>query len=406
MGNLRIAILLRTAEGCLWTLPQIDELRRRGHKVIVILPAGPGALRERLRERGVETIDSPFDFRFRPTPGAVRGLWRLRRLLRVLRPDVLNYHLYAAALAARAAAFRLPLRRVHMVAGPLYLESPVVRPVERLLWRLDDLIICCTQHISTHYRALGCPAERRPVAQYGVDLGHFDPARVGPTGTADPTRATARASVRAELGLDDDVFVALMVANTYTPKRIAFRGQNIKGHDVLLAAWRDFHAAHPRSRLLMAGVGFTEAGEAHRRRLMDRFADDRSVVWLGRLPDLRPYFLAADVNVTPSLSEGSNGVVREASAMGRPSIVSDAGGLPEAVDGSFAWIVPRGDAAALGEALATAHRAFVAGELAGMGRRAREHALRAFDRTAAAEAVADMVTGRYAADRAADVPVP
>ncbi|MFF3855108.1 glycosyltransferase family 4 protein [Micromonospora sp. NPDC002575] len=403
MGNLRIAILLRTAEGCLWTLPQVDELRRRGHEVIAILPPGPGALRERLRERGVETLDSPFDFRFRPTLGAVRGLWRLRRLLRGLRLDVLNYHLYAAALAARIAAFRLPLRRVHMVAGPLYLESPVVRPVERLLWRLDDLIICCTQHISTHYQALGCPPQRRPVAQYGVDLGHFDPARVRTPGPA----ASARASVRAELGLDDDVFVVLMVANTYSPKRIAFAGQNIKGHDVLLEAWRDFRAAHPRSRLLMVGVGFTEAGEAHRRGLMDRFADDRSVVWLGRLPDLRPYFLAADVNVTPSLSEGSNGVVREASAMGRPSIVSDAGGLPEAVDDSFGWIVPRGDPAALREALSTAHRAFVAGELAAMGRRAREHALRAFDRTAAAELVADMVTGRRPSDRAAaDVPVP
>ncbi|MFE9182005.1 glycosyltransferase family 4 protein [Micromonospora haikouensis] len=401
MGNLRIAILLRTAEGCLWTLPQIDELRRRDHEVIAILPAGPGALRDQLRARGVETLDSPFDFRFRPTPGTVRGLWRLRRLLRGLRPDVLNYHLYAAALAARVAAFRLPLRRVHMVAGPLYLESPVVRPVERLLWRLDDLIICCTQHISTHYQALGCPAERRPVAQYGVDLGHFDPARV-----ASGPAASARASVRAELGLDDDVFVALMVANTYTPKRIAFPGQNIKGHDVLLEAWRDFHAAHPRSRLLMVGVGFTEAGEAHRRRLMDMFADDRSVVWLGRLPDLRPYFLAADVNVTPSLSEGSNGVVREASAMGCPSVVSDAGGLPEAVDDSFAWIVPRGDPAALREALSAAHRAFAAGDLAAMGRRAREHALRAFDRTAAAEAVADMMTRRRPRDRAADVPVP
>lgn len=392
MGALRIAVMLRTGVGGQFMLPQIDEFRRRGHEVVAILPPGRGKLRDAFTSRGVEVHDSPFDFRFRPTLSTLRGLWALRRLIRSLRPDVLNYHLYATALAARLAAARLPVRRVHMVAGPLYLESPVIRSVERLLWRLDHVTICCTRHISELYRALGCPAQRRPVAQYGVDLSYFDPLIGQGGGRGATSREDSRAKARAEIGVDDDTFVVIMVAATYSPKRLVFPGQNFKGHDLLLAAWESFHAAHPRSRLLMIGEGFTEAGAAHRAELMRRY-DHPSISWLGWVPDLRPYFLAADVNVTPSLSEGSNGVVREASAMGVPSIVSDAGGLPEAVNETFGWIVPRGEVAPLRSALHKAHGEFEDGSLAIRAERARQHAVAAFDRLPAAATVADIVTG-------------
>ncbi|HJP65994.1 MAG TPA: glycosyltransferase, partial [Actinomycetota bacterium] len=112
---LRILLTIKTSEGGLWILPHIDELRRRGHDVMVLLPRSPGRLRESLVQRGVPVVDSPFDFRFRPAPGAALGLLRLRRLLRTLSPDVLHYHLYASALATRLASLGFGIPRVHMV---------------------------------------------------------------------------------------------------------------------------------------------------------------------------------------------------------------------------------------------------------------------------------------------------
>ncbi|MGR6318417.1 glycosyltransferase [Micromonospora soli] len=394
MAGRRVLVLLKTNNGGMWTIPQIEELRRRDHHVTVVIPPGPGRLRTELQTRGIPVVDAPFDFRFRPTVATLRGLWRLRRLIRQLRPDVLKYHLYASALAARLATLQLPLRRVHVVCGPLYLESPLIRPIERLMRRLDDVTICCTQHISELYGQIGCPAERRPVVQFGIDLDYFAPPYLASDGTEEPdSRTGAREKARAEIGVDPAGFVVVMVGLVYPPKRLAHRGRGIKGHDTLLTAWSSFHAKHPRSQLVLVGEGFTAAGKAYRQELIDRFGveQDPSITWLGFQPDLRPYFTAADVGVVPSLSEGSNGVVREALAMGVPSIVSDAGGLPEAVDDSVGWIFPRGDVGALTSALDAAYREFESGQLTTRSGRAREHAVRSFDRGQAAAVMADIV---------------
>ena len=392
-GRLRVAVLLKTNSGGEWVLPQVDELRRRGHQVVLVIPPGTGPLTAELQERGIEVIGSPFTFSFRPTVATLRGVWELRKLLRRLRPDAVQYHLYASALAARLSTLGLPVRRIHSVAGPLYLESPLIHPVERLLWRLDDVIICGTQFTSTCYAALGCPAARRPVATYGVNTDHFAPptdAALAPGGRALPTNRRAKA--RADLGIAQDAFVVVMVAYVYPPRRLVHRGRGIKGHDVLLEAWRAFRRHRPQAHLLLVGGGYGPAGEAHRDDLIARFGTtaDPSVTWLDSVADVRPCYAAADVSVSPSLSEG-HGAATEASAMGVPSIVSDAGGLPETVDESSGWVVPRGDVAALGHALASAYREFEAGQLAARGAQARRRAVAFFDNRAAAVEVADAI---------------
>jgi glycosyltransferase involved in cell wall biosynthesis len=393
--RLRVGVLLKTNSGGTWILPQVEEMRRRGHQVIVIVPPGTGCLTDQLHQRGFEVVESPFDFAFRPTVAMLRGLWRLRALLRRLRPDVLQYHLYASALAARLSTLGLPLRRVHMVAGPLYLESPLIRPVERLLWRLDHVTICGTAFTSKLYGTLGCPPDRRPVATYGVDTDHFDPAGDDESAPRrrDPGRlAERRAKVRAEFGVAEDAFLVVMIAYVYPPKRLVHRGRGIKGHDVLLEAWQRFRSHHPRAHLLLVGGGWGSAGEAHREDLVTRFAltADPSVTWLATTHDVRPCYLAADVSVSPSLSEG-HGAAIEASAMAIPSIVSDAGGLPEAVEEHSGWIVPRADAKALALALESAYREFEAGHLAARGTHARVRTVDLFDERTAAVTVADLV---------------
>src|SRR5690606_16792990 len=173
-----------------------------------------------------------------------------------LEPDVLYYHLYASALAARLSTLGLPARRVHMVAGPLYLESPVIRPVERMLWRMDHVTICGTRCTSQLYGQLGCPPHRRPVATCGVDTDRFSPhlpVAAARQATDETAWRDLRATIRADLGIPADAFVVVMVAYVYPPKRLVHRGRGIKGHDVLLAAWRRFHASHPDSHLLLVG---------------------------------------------------------------------------------------------------------------------------------------------------------
>lgn len=393
--RLRVAVLLKTNSGGTWVLPQVEELRRRGHEVVLILPPGTGALTVELHRRGFEVVGSPCAFTFRPNLATLRGLRDLRALLRRLRPDVLQYHLYASALAARLSTLGMPQRRVHMVAGPLYLESPLIRPVERLLWRLDHVTICGTRYTSELYGSLGCPADRRPVVTYGVDTDHFAPARTDdsvPQQHDQGAVAERRAKTRAEFGIAQDAFVAVMVAYVYPPRGLVHRGRGIKGHDVLLEAWRSFQAHHPSAHLLLVGGGWGPAGEAHREELIARFgiAADPSVTWLASVADVRPCYVAADVSVSPSLSEG-HGAATEAGAMGVPSIVSDAGGLPETVDERCGWVVPRADAKALASGLESAYREFEAGRLSERGEQARRYAVELFDEGTAAIEVAGII---------------
>lgn len=376
MGKFRVAILIKTTNGGEWILPLVRELQRRGHDVVAIVPDSTGPLIAGLRKIGVVVAPVAFDFRLRPSPVTIRGLWRLRRTIARLAPDILNYHLYASALAGRAATLGLPLRRIHTVAGPLYLEVPIVRLFERFLWRLDNLIICCTEHVSQAYERLGCPASRRTTIEFGIDIGKY---AIQPGSDLDETAIDAtsrRRKARTEIGVPENTFLAVMISYVYAPKKLVHRKRGVKCHDLLLHAWLAFQQEHPDAHLLLVGKGYDEAGARYRDELIRQFDVDANegITWRSWVPDIRPYFEAADVNVLPSLSEGSNRVVREASAMGVPSIVSDAGGLPDAVDDVTGWVVPRGDVRELTNALASAYSEWRTGRLPARAQQLRETA--------------------------------
>jgi len=83
------------------------------------------------------------------------------------------------------------------------------------------------------------------------------------------------------------------------------------------------------------------------------------VHFLGALPprEVRERMLAADIFLHAAVSEGFCNAVMEAQAMAMPVVCTDADGLPENVaDGETGFIVPRRNAAALAEKLATLAR--------------------------------------------------
>lgn len=370
-----IVCVLKTNEGGLWAVPQLEELRNRGHRVTMVIPPGDGRLRRLLDEREIEVVESAFDFSFRPGVALAKGLWSLRRQLRALAPDVVFFHLYASALAVRLSMLFTGVKTVHMVAGPLYLDSTVIRNVEKVLCRLDDVVIGGSEHTADRYRALGMPASRVRAIPYGVDLTRFEIGEVVPS---DPAPET---------------FTVIMVAYVYAPKSAVYPGVGIKGHEVLLQAWAEFVAQHPQSRLVLVGAGFDTAGETHRAALKEQWAEKlgSTVLWIDTVPDVRGWYASSAVSISPSLSE-NHGAALEASAMARPSIVSTAGALPETVlPGRSGWIVSAGDVPATLQALTEAHEAWSRGELDEMGREARALVEREFAQADCSRRVADVV---------------
>ncbi|WP_369255729.1 glycosyltransferase family 4 protein [Geodermatophilus amargosae] len=120
------------------------------------------------------------------------------------------------------------------------------------------------------------------------------------------------------------------------------------GIDVLLDAWPAVRAAHPEARLVVVGTGSEEASLRERAARPDiagtarltGAVDDET---LGRL------YTGAVVTVVPSVAlEGFGLIALESLAAGRAAVVTDCGGLPDAVRGLDPSLVVRpGDGPAL-----------------------------------------------------------
>jgi glycosyltransferase involved in cell wall biosynthesis len=154
-------------------------------------------------------------------------------------------------------------------------------------------------------------------------------------------------------GVDLDAYTGRPSSTNGEGVTVAYGGRLIegKGVDVLLRAFAA-GAARDDVRLRIGGDGPA-------RPVLERLAAElgltRIVEFTGWIVDMPSFWRACDVGAMPSdrfiESFGMSAV--EAMACGRPIVVTDNGGLPElVVDGITGFVVPRGDASALADALA------------------------------------------------------
>ena len=189
------------------------------------------------------------------------------------------------------------------------LAATARRAIERAVYRRAARVVVLSGAFGRLLvRDYGVDPWRIAIVHPGIDLERF---RAG-----DTTRA------RAQFGLDPATRVVLAV------RRLVPR----TGVDVLLDAWSTADLDDLDATLVVAGDG------PERAHLVERAArlGLRNVQFLGAVPDevLPALYRAADVCVVPSVAlEGFGLVVLEALASGTPVIVTDVGGLPEAVAG-------------------------------------------------------------------------
>jgi glycosyltransferase involved in cell wall biosynthesis len=286
--------------------------------------------------------------------GAAQLPIRLLHFLRAARrraggADVIDVHfaLYAAAPLLTGSFGGRPL--VFHFHGPWAEENIAAGDSSRARFALRASLERRVLRRADAYVVLSSAFRRVLVERYRIrpwDVHVWDP------GVAlDVFTPGDRALARERLGLDPTAFVAVCV------RRLVPR----MGIDGLLDAWGQIADALPgRAELLLVGDGALRESLAER---ATRPPLAGSVRVLGRVSDkqLVNAYRAADAAVVPSASlEGFGLIVPEAAGCGTPSIVTDAGGLPEAtiaLDPSL--VVPAGDVEALGGRL----RAAAAGSL-------------------------------------------
>ncbi len=196
-----------------------------------------------------------------------------------------------------------------------------------ILRRLADRITSVCEFSS---RALatkdGFPADRIQVIENGIDVARHDPA-------AD------RTALRVRLGLDPARRYIACIA----------RFHPVKDHRMLLEAFAAVAGALPDVDLLLVGDG------PLRPQLEAQVAGtglQSRVRFLGVRPDVPGILAAVDLFALTSVSEAASITLLEAMATGLPVVVTNVGGNPEIVRaGIDGELVPRGDAAAMSDAL-------------------------------------------------------
>lgn len=305
----------RGGEGQVYLLAK--GLRDRGHVCVVLAREG-GPLGRRLGDAG-------FDVRDLPGGKGPRTIWKIRRVLKDIRPDVAHFHDAHALTAGGAASWGLGI--------PLRVASRRVDFPIRSSWkyrRLCDRVLAISHAIAAMVRQGGVPDDRIRIVHSGVD----------PERLASGDRARGRAS----LDLDPNERLLLCVAAL----------TDEKGHGVLLRSLQAVLERHPKLVVALAGDG--EARES----LADeaaRLGVDGRVRLLGHRDDVPDLLHAADLFVMPSLREGLGTSLMDAMLVGVPVVCTTAGGMPEVVgaDGSTdepaAFVCPPGDVEGLAEAL-------------------------------------------------------
>jgi glycosyltransferase involved in cell wall biosynthesis len=293
--------------------------RASGNPPLVISLLSGGGTRERLIAAGVEVhqLGMRSDWRI-----AV-GLWRLIRLIRARRPDVLQSWMYHADLASLVALWlsgRRGRTRLYWGIRCSDMDWSRYRWLSRLVMRLCALLSSFPDAVTVNSEAgrdwharLGYRPRRFVLVDNGLDPARFTPD------------AAPRTVVRAELGLDADAVVVGAVA----------RVDPMKDYPTLLGALGRVDG------IVCVAVG----------RGTERLPPVPGLRGIGERGDVPRLLGAFDVFVSSSsFGEGFSNSILEAMAAGLPVVATDVGDARRIV-GDAGIIVPPRDPAALAAAI-------------------------------------------------------
>jgi glycosyltransferase involved in cell wall biosynthesis len=287
--------------------------------------------------RQVEMMELPDLVR---SPSPVKDLvafWKIYRLLRSGRFDLIHTHTSKAGLLGRIAARLAGVPHiVHTPHGQAFngytgrMLTALFVLLERWAATFTDRIIGLTdQEIRDNLeRGIGEPEQFVNIPS-GIDLKSFE------------RREKEPADVKASLGLSPSAVLIGSVG----------RLDPVKGHTYLLDAFAVLAPRFPDLHLALVGDG--ELLSDLRARTQHSGLTDR-VLFLGWREDIHDLLHAFDLFVFPSLSEGMGRALVEAMAAGLPIVASRVCSIPEVLaEGEAGYLVEPASALSLAHGIET-----------------------------------------------------
>ena len=315
------------------TLPRIAA---SGWDVVTFCLTERGERAGQVEKAGVEVCASPRLARrkgsvLRYPAHVILATNKLYRLMRRWRPDIAHFYLPGPYLigAHVAIAARVPVKIMSRRSLSDYQRNwPLVAKLERRLHTQMDAVIGNSKAVVRQLIEEGIPEAKVRLIYNGIEVSR-----------ALPDRAEARRA----LGIADDTFVGVVIANLihYKGHRELVRGlshleQELPADWRVLVAGRD-HGIRAELEALAAARGIS-----HR------------IQFLGEYSDIPGLLAAADFGLLTSREEGFSNVILEGMAAGLAMIVTDVGGNAEAVvHAETGLVVPPRDPKAISDAIIT-----------------------------------------------------
>lgn len=299
-------------------LPALRGQRRPDEELTVLLPPGRPEDLAAVAEAGIEVGGHAL------APGS---LWRVRRLVRRLAPDVVHAP-YPFALPPAHGPFVVTVHDLIPLSHP-HLSSVA----SRLFWRL---LAAPVLRRAAALVAVSQATADEMAARLRVTPGKITVVHHGVDARFRPVPAERREELRRRLGLPPAYLLCLASDRPHKNLMTLFRAQAEAGAEAL--------------PLVVAGL---QSGEGPCRQEAARLGlDGRCLLWLGTVTDedLPALYSASRALVLPSIIEGFGLPVLEALACGTAVFTSDVPALAE-VSGGFATRLPALDVTAWADAL-------------------------------------------------------
>ncbi len=265
----------------------------------------------------------------------ILAFWKLFRLIRRERPDIVDTHQSKAGALGRLAALLAGTKVIiHTFHGHIFfnyfskIKTSIFVLVERLLAQRCSLLVAVSENVRKEILAFDvCSPEKLVTIPPGLELDEY------------LSIDGCRGNLRRELGVSEQ---EILIGNVS-------RLVPAKGHRYLLQSIKLLKDSAPEACFVIAGDGELR-GELEE--LVRQLELDGRVRFLGFRRDVGNIYADSDIMVFTSLSEGLPLALIEALASGRPVVATDVGGISELVDeGKCGFVVPAKDPRALTEAL-------------------------------------------------------
>jgi len=323
---------LSTGGAEMMLLKLLERLDRQRFELHVISLTTLGEIAPRIAALGI-----PVDVvGMKPGLSSVLKFFRLVKVLKSLRPDIVHTWMYHAdfmgGLAARFSgvpAIAWCIRNSNLDKDRTKLSTRTIVGLCAQLSRwIPSQIVSCSEGARRVHVAHGYAEEKMLVVPNGFDLTRFKPDD------------HARRVVRAELGLDLDAPLVGLIG----------RLDPQKNHAGFFEAAGLLHRQMPEAHFVLAGMGIDWNNTALRQAI-DKAGISSRTHLLGLRNDMPVLMAALDVLASSSsYGEAFSNVVGEAMACGVPCVVTDVGDSAYIV-GDTGRVVASGDTEGLAHAL-------------------------------------------------------